>query len=90
MPSWLTKNCKLLLLSIPCISKETTEPLFYTCAGQVQFSLAKPQLGSVNSAGVELNSEHHLPLCCSTPPMVALHLQTLRQEDNHFPKNVDI
>lgn len=47
----------------------------YTCAGQVQFSLAKPQLGSVNGAGVELDPEHHLSLCCSAPSVVALYLR---------------
>lgn len=88
MPSWLYKivNCSCLLF--PAFPKNPQILCFSTCAGQVQFSLAKPQLGSVNSAGVELNSEHHLPLCCSTPPMVALHLKTLTQENDHFTLNV--
>lgn len=50
-------------------------PKLCTCACHVQFCLAKPQLGSVNGARVELDPEHHLSLCRLTPPMVALHLQ---------------
>lgn len=59
---------------------------FHTWAGQVQLGLAKPQLGPVNSAGVELNSEHHLPLCRSTAPMVALHLQAIKHNNGHLKK----
>jgi len=29
----------------------------------------------MNGAGVELDSEDHLPLCGSAPPVIALHLQ---------------
>lgn len=86
--SWLYKTVSSSCSLFPALPKNLPSLCFCTCTGQVQFSLAKPQLGSVNSAGVELNSEHHLPLCCSSPPMVALHLQTLMQENDHFMGNV--
>ncbi len=76
------------ILNIHAFPKKPLSFYYCTCAGQVQFSFAKPQLGSMNSAGVELDSEHHFPLRCMTPPVVTLDLQRRMQENDHFTWNV--
>lgn len=79
-PEAVNVSC-LLFLTFPTKSLSLC---FHTWAGQVQLSLAKPQLGTVNGAGVELNSEHHLPLRRPAPPVVALHLQAVEHSSSYL------
>lgn len=62
-------------LSVWCLKFHTClNKQLFTCAGLIQFSFAKPQLGSVNGTGVELDSEDNLSFCCLTASVIALYL----------------
>lgn len=85
VPHWLNRYCQegLVLIINPfhsCLKKSLSLPSpqtlpLHTSTGLIQLPLAEPQLCPVDGAGVDLQSEHCVPLCTLGPSVVTLHLQ---------------
>lgn len=56
-----------------------------TCISFIQLPFAKPELRSMDSAGVELQPEHSVPVSRLGAPVVALDLQRAAEKRERRP-----